>query len=67
MHRCLRCFLDFAAENVMPAVVFAEHPCANHDNVQIRPYPSPQSIHVPTMITSRSDSIHSHTASMGQA
>ena len=62
MHRYLRCFLDFAAENVVPADVFAEHPCASHDNVQIRPYPLPQSIHVPTMITSRSDHIHCRRA-----
>ena len=44
----------------------AEHPCANHDNVQIRLHPFPQSIHGPTMITSRSDSIHSRRASMCQ-
>ena len=51
-----------------------EHPWANHDNiqirlhdiVQIRLHPFPQSIHVPTMITSRSDSIHSRRASMCQ-
>ena len=43
-----------------------EHPCANHDNVQIRPHPFPQSIRVPTMITSRSDSIHSRRAPMCQ-
>ena len=43
-----------------------EHPCANHDNVQVRLHPFPQSIHVPTMITSRSDSIHSRRASMCQ-
>ena len=52
-HRSFRCFRDFAAENLVPAVVSAEHPCANHDNVHIRPYPLPQSIHVPTMIMSR--------------
>ena len=45
---------------------FAEPPCANHDNVQIRLHPFPQSLHVPTMITSRSDSIHSRSASMCQ-
>ena len=26
-----------------------EHPCANHDNVQIRLLPFPQCIHVPTI------------------
>ena len=41
----------------------AEHPCANHDNVQIRLHPFPAE-HVPTMTTSRSDSIHSRRASM---
>ena len=65
-YRYLRCFPDLAAENVVPAVVFAEHPCANHDNVHIRPYPLPQSIHVPTMISSRSDHIHCRRASMCQ-
>ena len=29
----------------------AEHPCLNHDNVQRRLHPFPQSIHVATMIT----------------
>ena len=66
MHRYLRCFLDFAAENVVPAVVFAEHPWAKHDNVQIRLHPFPHSIHGPTMITSRSDHIHCRRASMCQ-
>ena len=30
----------------------AEHPCANHDNVQIRLHPFPQSSHGPTMLMS---------------
>ena len=52
---------------VAVSVLFpAEHPCAHHDNVQIRLHPFPQSIHVPTMITSRSDSIHSRRASVCQ-
>ena len=29
----------------------AEHPCPNHDNVQMRLHPFPQSIHVATMMT----------------
>ena len=29
----------------------AEHPCPNHDNVQRRLHPFPQSIHVATMMT----------------
>ena len=36
-----------------------EHPWAYHDNVQIRLHPFTQSIHEPTMITSRSDSVRS--------
>ena len=41
------------------------HPgAANHDSVQVRPHPCPQSIHVPAMITSRSDPIHARRASM---
>ena len=32
------------------ASIPAEHPCPNHDNVQRRVYPFPQSIHVATMI-----------------
>ena len=52
--------------NVAPAAVFPrpELPWANHDYVQIRPRPFTQSIHGPTMITSRSDHIHSRRASM---
>ena len=30
-----------------------EHPCPNHDKVQIRLHPIPQSIHGPAMTTSR--------------
>ena len=38
-----------------PIFTSAEHPWAKHDNVQIRLHPFPQSIHGPSMITSRSD------------
>ena len=49
MHRYLRCFRDFAVENVAPAVVLyqslrvrpmitsmsPEHACPRHDNVRV--------------------------------
>ena len=55
----------------VPSIHFRRHPgapseCASHDNVQIRHHPCPQSIHGPTMRTSRSDPIHARRASMGQ-
>ena len=77
--RCRRRFENFCldsrpdwqswfAENVAPAVVFRvpEHPWACHDNVQIRLHPFMQSIHGPTMTTSRSGSVRSVRTSMGQ-
>ena len=35
MHRYLRCFRDFAVENVAPAVVLPEHACPPDDNVHV--------------------------------